>query len=75
MGKVAHTYIDKIIPEIADRNANRLRVYRAPNGEITIHFRNLKIVLHNDMEISEWVDGFKEALEELQRKDYFKNDL
>lgn len=62
MGKVAQTYWDKLIDPVSDRNANRVRVYRAPNDEVTIHFRNLKIVLHNYDEIQEWKRGFTEAL-------------
>jgi hypothetical protein len=75
MGKVQKTYYDKLISEIPDRNANRVRVYRKDNGEVVIHFRNLKITLFTEMEIQEWKDGFTQALEELRAKDYFKNDL
>lgn len=75
MGKVEKKIYDKLIPEIPDRNSNRVRVYKKDNGEVVIHFRNLKITLFTDEEISEWKDGFKEALETLREKDYFKNDL
>ena len=51
MGKIAKNYYDELIDPVADRNSNRVRVYRAPNNEITIHFRNLKIVLHTEEEI------------------------
>jgi hypothetical protein len=73
MGKVDKVYWDKLISEIPDRNANRVRAYRAPNGEVTIHFRNFKIVLHTPQEIAEWREGFKEALHNLG--DHFKNDV
>lgn len=73
MGKVAKTYFDGLISETPDRNANRLRVYEAPNGEVTIHFRNFKIVLHSPEEIREWKEGFKTALENL--RDNFANDI
>lgn len=63
MGKVSKVHYEKLISEIPDRYANRVKVQEAPNGEVTIHFRNLKIVLHNQMEIDEWVNGFKVALE------------
>lgn len=73
MGKIAKTFYDKIIPEVSDRNANRVRVYRAPNNEVTIHFRNMKIVLHTPQEIAEWREGFREALANLG--DNLKNDI
>ena len=75
MGKVAQTYYDKLISEIPDRNSNRVRVYRKDNDEVVIHFRNLKITLFTEPEIQEWKEGFKQALEELRAKDYFKNDI
>lgn len=75
MGAVDKTYFDGLIPSASDRNANRLRVYQAPNGEITIHFRNLKIVLHTPQEINEWREGFKEALINLKAGNYFPNDI
>lgn len=62
MGVVKKTIYDALIPETPDRNANRVRLYEAPNGEVTLHFRNLKIVLHTPEEIAEWKQGFKEAL-------------
>lgn len=74
MGKIDKTYADELLPDIPDRNANRVRVYKAPNGEVTIHHRMVKIVLHSPEEIAEWRDGFREALAELQRMDYLKDD-
>jgi len=73
MGKVSETYHDTLISDSPDRNANRVRVYRSPNDEVTIHFRNLKIVLHDIHEIDEWRDGFNQALNNLG--DWFKNDI
>lgn len=75
MGKINKVYYDNLIPEAPDRNANRLRVYQAPNGEVTIHYRNFKLVLHTREEIDEWRDGFKTALDVIREKDYFRNDL
>ncbi len=65
MGKIKNIIYEKLIPEVADRNSNLLRAYEAPNGEVTIHFRNIKIVLHNQEEIQEWKSGFAEALKKL----------
>lgn len=65
MGKIKQIIFEKIISPIPDRNSNLLRVYEAPNGEVTIHFRNIKIVLHNKEEIQEWKSGFAEALRKL----------
>ena len=73
MGKVDKVYYEKLIDPVPDRYANRVKVQRASNGEVTIHFRNLKIVLHNDMEITEWRDGFREALSNLG--DNLKDDI
>lgn len=75
MGKVKTTFYDKLIPETPDRNPNRVRVYEKENGEVVIHFRNLKITLFTEMEIKEWKEGFKEALELVRQHDYLKNDL
>lgn len=64
MGKIDKILYEQTICPIADINSNLLRVYRAPNSEVTIHYRNLKIVLHiND--ISEWKEGFEKALKRL----------
>ena len=73
MGKIDKTYADELIPETSDRNSNRLRVYRAPNGEVTIHFRNMKIVLLSPEEIKEWKEGFQTALDNLGEE--LKNDI
>ena len=63
------TIIDeRIIKPEPDMNANIIRVYKAPNNEVTIHFRNMKIVLHDDMEVAEWRDGFREALREYEAR-------
>jgi hypothetical protein len=74
MGKIKTTFVDELIPESSDRNSNRLRVYKAPNDEVTIHFRNFKIVLHTPEEIQEWKEGFKTALENLRPQD-LENDI
>ena len=62
MGKFDEIIYEKLIEPTPDRYANRIRVHRA-GEEATIHFRNLKIVLHNEEEIAEWKNGFKEAYE------------
>lgn len=75
MGKVKHTYEDKLIAEVPDRNANRIRVYEMENGEVVIHFRNFKINLLTKQEQEEWKKGFTEALKKLREGDYFANDI
>lgn len=65
MGKIEKIIYEKIISPEPDRNANLLRIYRAPNQEVTIHFRNVKIVLHTAEEIAEWKRGFAEAQKRL----------
>lgn len=73
MGQREIMYYDELIPDAPDRDANRCYVYRAPNGEVVVHFRNFKIVLHSEEEIREWRDGFKQALDNLG--DWFINDI
>ena len=75
MGKVQKTYYDKLISEVPDRNSNRVRVYRKENGEVVIHFRNFKLTLLTDEEITEWRDGMREALRAFEEGNYFPNDL
>lgn len=65
MGKIEKIFYEKIINPVAERNSNLLRVYQAPNKEVTIHYRNLKIVLHTPEEIAEWKKGFVEALKKI----------
>lgn len=66
MGKIAEVYYDGTLNVEPSRNPNLLRIQRAPNNEVTIHIRNMKIVLHTPEEIAEWRDGFKYALDNLQ---------
>lgn len=75
MGKIEKVFYEKLIPEASDRASNYLKVYQAPNGEVTIWFRNLKIVLHSKEEIAEWKRGFAEALENFHKGEYFKDDI
>lgn len=75
MGKISKTVADELLSPIPDRNANRVRAYRKENGEVVIHFRDLKITLLTPQEIAEWGVGFQTALANLQKKDYLKNDL
>lgn len=65
MGKVTRVFYEKLIEPIPDRYANRVKVQEGHNGEVTIHFRNQKIVLHkhNYDEVEEWINGFRIALE------------
>lgn len=65
MGKIAKIYYEKTINPVADQNSNLLRIFEAPNKEVTIHIRNLKIVLHTPEEIAEWKRGFVEAQKKL----------
>lgn len=75
MGKVSKYYYDRLIDPIPDRNGNRVRVYEMDNGEVVIHFRNLKINLLTEEERREWKEGFTEALKNLREGNYFENDL
>ena len=68
MGRMEKIYDERIISSEPSRNPNLIRVFKAPNGEVTIHFRNMKIVLHDDMEVAEWRDGFREALDEINSR-------
>ena len=74
MGKPIKIYEDKILPDIADRAHNRIKVYEKDNGEVVINYRNFKIMLFKE-EIPEWRDGFREALKNLEEGGYFKNDI
>jgi hypothetical protein len=75
MGKVFEPIADALISPSPDRNANRIRIYRMENGEVVIHFRDLKIQLLTPQERVEWREGFARALEEVKLHDYLKNDL
>ena len=75
MGKIKELLYEKLIDPIADRNSNRIRIQRSPDNEVTIHFRNLKIVLHREKEIQEWKNAFKEALEKFEKENYLKDDI
>ena len=75
MGQVKEILYEKLIDPIAARNCTRIRVHRAPNDEITIHFRNLKIVLHTQEEQEEWKEGFAQAKIKFDEKGYMKEDI
>ena len=75
MGEIAQTIEDKLISFTPDRNGNRILIYKTPTGEVAIHHRNLKIHLISPKEISEWREGFKIALDNFKKGDYFKNDI
>lgn len=75
MGKVAQTIYDELCPPVAGRNNNRIRVYRMPNNEVVIHYRDLKINLLTVEEQEEWRCGFAEALKKLEEGQYFLNDI
>lgn len=65
MGRIEKILYENTVDPIANRNSNLLRIYRAPNQEVTIHYRNLKIVLHTQEEIREWKEGFSQALRKI----------
>lgn len=75
MGKVKTVIEDRLIPSEPDRNSNRIYIYRKPNDEVSIHFRNIKITLITPEEIKEWREGFKIALEEFKKGNYLENDI
>lgn len=75
MGKIMRIIDDRLVSPVPDRNANRVRVYEMEDGVVVIHFRNFKIQLLTPQERAEWREGFGQALLELRRKDYFKNDI
>ena len=75
MGKVKNIIEDRLIPSEPDRNPNRIYIYRKPNDEISIHFRNIKITLLNQGEIEEWREGFRIALEKFKKGNYLNNDI
>ena len=64
MGKIEKIIDEKIIDPEAAHNSNLLRIYRAPNQEVTIHYKNLKIVLHTH-EVGQWKQAFAEALKKI----------
>ena len=48
MGKIEKIIDEKIIDPEAAHNSNLLRIYRAPNQEVTIHYKNLNGVFSNN---------------------------
>ena len=58
---------------ILDRHCNILKVEKSNNGELHIHFRNLKIAVLNYDEQQEWLEGFRQAKANLG--DYFRDDI
>jgi len=70
MGAIKKTFYERLINEVPDRNANLVRVYEKDNGEVVIHFRNLKINLLTQEEIREWKEGFTEALKNYEAGSY-----
>ena len=75
MGEIKKLLYEKLINPVADRSSNRIRIQRAPNNELTIHFRNMKIVLHKEGEIQDWKKGFKVALEKFDQENCLKDDI
>ena len=73
MGLIDAVYYDELCSSEASRNCNRIRVYRKPNREVVIHYRDFKITLLNEEEIQEWKHGFATALRNIGDK--FENDL
>lgn len=73
MGLIDTVYYDELCSPEPSRNCNRIRVYRKPNREVVIHYRDFKITLLTEEEIQEWKQGFAEALRNIGNK--FENDL
>ena len=72
MGKITKIYHADLIEPTCDRHANKLQIEESNDGEVHIHFRNLKIALE-DKEIVEWKRGFLTALGKLRNE--FIDDL
>ena len=75
MGVFKEIIEDRLIPSMPDRNSNRIYIYRKPNNEVSIWFRNLKITLLTEEERKEWREGFKIALGNFEKGNYFPNDI
>jgi hypothetical protein len=73
MGLIETTYYDELCSPVPARNPNRIRVYRMPNKEVVIHYRDMKVVLHTEEEIQEWKRAFSEAKDRLGN--HFNNDI
>lgn len=71
MGKINRVIHQQLISPEPDRQSNLLKVYENASGELVIRFRNLKILLIGEQK-QEWVQGFKEALENYQKIRPFK---
>lgn len=75
MGIIQELIHEELISSEPDRHANLLRVYRKDNGEVVIHFRNLKINLISPQEIQEWKFGFQQALDRVLTENFLENDI
>lgn len=75
MGKVKTIIEDQLISPEPDRNPNRIYIYRKPNDEVSIHFRNIKVTLITPQEIQEWREGFRTALENFEKGNCLNNDI
>ena len=75
MGKLEHIYHEQLINPVPDRHPNICKIERSNNGELHIHYRNLKIALIDKGEQEEWVKAFREAKDKLLQEGLFKNDL
>lgn len=73
MGKVDNLLYETLVPDLADRKGNLLRVARSNGNEVHIQFRNFRISLHDEEEIQEWKQAFAQAKEKLG--DAFINDI
>lgn len=73
MGKISKVLYEAIVPDLADRKGNLLKVTRSNGNEVHIQFRNFRISLHDEEEIQEWKRGFIQAKENL--KEHFINDI
>jgi len=75
MGKLEHIFDTRIVEPVPDRHCNRVQVERSNNGELHIHYRNLKIALLDYEEQKEWVEGFREALDKFKEGNFFQDDV
>ena len=70
MGKIREHISNMIIPEVPDRHANRLSIYKSIGGQYRINFRNLQIRL-SAKDFETWKKGFSKARVKLaERMEY-----
>ena len=72
MGKVIKRLYTKLIPEKADRHANKAEIVFCKDGYYHVNFRNVQIKL-NEEQMLEWKTAFQEAKNKL--KDIMNKDI